>query len=34
MTLRLEMAMTRIGERTAIASEFPLFLENRRHDSE
>jgi hypothetical protein len=34
MTLRLEMATTRIGERAAIASEFPLFLENRRHDSE
>lgn len=33
MTLRLEMATTRIGERAAIASEFPLFLENRRRDS-
>jgi hypothetical protein len=29
MTLRLEAATTRMGERAAIASEFPLFLENR-----
>ncbi len=33
MTLRLEMAATRIGERAAMAAEFPLFLENRRRDS-
>ena len=33
MTLKLEMATTRMGERAAIASEFPLFLENRRRDS-
>ncbi len=33
MTLQLEAATTRIGERAAIASEFPLFLENRRRDS-
>ena len=30
MTLQLEAATTRIGERAAIAAEFPLFLENRR----
>jgi hypothetical protein len=34
LTLQLEMATTRIGERAAIAAEFPLFLENRRRDSE
>jgi hypothetical protein len=34
LTLQLELATTRIGERAAIASEFPLFLENRRRDSE
>ncbi len=33
MTLQLEAATTRIGERAAIAAEFPLFLENRRRDS-
>jgi hypothetical protein len=33
MTLQLEAATTRIGERAAIATEFPLFLENRRRDS-
>lgn len=33
MTLRLEAAATRIGERAAIAGEFPLFLENRSRDS-
>jgi hypothetical protein len=34
MTLQLEMATAQIGERAAIAAEFPLFLENRRRDSE
>lgn len=34
ITLRLELATTRIGERAAIASEFPLFLENRRSDTD
>jgi hypothetical protein len=34
MALQLEMATTRIGERAAIAADFPLFLENRRGDSE
>ena len=34
MTLQLEMATSRIGERAAIASEFPLFLEDRRRDPE
>lgn len=34
MTLRLEMATAQIGEHAAIAGEFPLFLENRRRDSE
>ena len=29
ITLRLEAATTSIGERAAIASEFPLFLQNR-----
>jgi hypothetical protein len=33
LTLRLEAAATRIGERAAMASEFPLFLENRGRDS-
>jgi hypothetical protein len=33
MTLRLEAAATRIGERAAMASEFPLLLENRSRDS-
>jgi hypothetical protein len=33
MTLRLEAAATRIGERAAMASESPLFLENRGRDS-
>jgi hypothetical protein len=34
MTLRLEMTTARLGERAALASESPLFLENRRGDSE
>jgi hypothetical protein len=34
MTLRLETATARIGERAAIAAEFPLFLENRRRNRE
>jgi len=34
MTLRLEVATARLGERAAIVSELPLFLENRRRDSE
>jgi hypothetical protein len=34
MTLRLEMATTQVGERAAIAADFPLFLEDRRRDSE
>jgi hypothetical protein len=34
MTLQLEMATAQIGERAAIAAEFPLFLENRRRDSQ
>jgi hypothetical protein len=34
MTLKLEVAVTHLGERAALASEFPLFLENRRGDSE
>jgi len=34
MTLRLETATARIGERAAIATEFPLFLENRRRNRE
>ena len=34
ITLQLEMATARIGERAAIAPEFPLFLENRRRNSE
>ena len=34
MALQLEMATTTIGERAAIAAEFPLFLEDRRGDSE
>jgi len=29
LTLHLETATSRLGERAAIASEFPLFLENR-----
>jgi len=33
MTLWLEAAATRIGERAAFASEFPLILEDRRGDS-
>jgi hypothetical protein len=32
MTLWLEAAATRIGERAAFASEFPLILEDRRSD--
>jgi hypothetical protein len=32
MTLQLEVAAARIGERAAVASEFPLFLENRGPD--
>lgn len=34
ITLQMEAATTRIGERAAIAAEFPLFLEDRRRDSE
>lgn len=34
ITLRLEAATTSIGERAAIASEFPLFLQNRGRGSE
>lgn len=34
MTLQLEMATAQIGEQAAIAAEFPLFLQNRRRDSE
>jgi hypothetical protein len=34
MTLQLEMATTQIGERAAIAADFPLFLEDRRRHSE
>jgi hypothetical protein len=34
MTLKLEVAATRLGERAALASEFPLFLEKRGRDSE
>lgn len=30
MTLRLEVATARLGERASIAAEFPLFLEKRR----
>jgi len=33
LTLHLEAATSRLGERAAIASEFPLFLENRGPDS-
>lgn len=33
LTLRLEMATARIGERMALVPEFPLPLENRRRDS-
>lgn len=33
LTLRLEMATARIGERVALVPEFPLPLENRRRDS-
>jgi hypothetical protein len=33
MTLRLETAAARIGERAAIASEFPLILKDRGSDS-
>jgi len=33
LTLHLEAATSRLGERAAIASEFPLFLENRGSDS-
>lgn len=32
MTLGLEVSATRIGERAAVASELPLFLEDRRRD--
>jgi len=32
LTLGLEAATTRLGERASMASEFPLFLENRRRD--
>jgi hypothetical protein len=34
MTLKLEVAAARIGERAAMAGEFPLFLENRGGDSD
>jgi hypothetical protein len=34
MTLKLEIAAARIGERAAMASDFPLFLEDRGRDSE
>jgi hypothetical protein len=34
MTLRLEAATARLGERATMASEFPLFLEKGRGDSE
>jgi hypothetical protein len=34
MTLRLEAATTSIGERAAIASEFPLFLQDRGRGSQ
>jgi hypothetical protein len=33
MTLQLEIAAARIGERAAIASEFPLILKDRGRDS-
>lgn len=32
MTLRLEVATARLGERATMAAEFPLFLEKRRGD--
>ena len=32
ITLRLEVAAAKIGERAAMASEFPLFLQNRGRD--
>jgi len=34
LTLGLEVAATRIGERAALASELPLFLKDRRSDPE
>jgi hypothetical protein len=34
ITLQLEAATASLGERASMASEFPLFLEKRRNDSE